>query len=199
MDKLEALRAALEGPVKFDRSFAAKEWAHLLKTPGYTTDKSQLKERGLEEFKMVEEPKISDEDLAMELMCEELSAALGKATESFMLSSPLALTVKKANGAYSKVAHVGSEDFAPARAYMGKRGKIIFVFKPVMVSEYSEMEMDERQARESLVGFKEWLRENFGDMQSKLTEIRSEAAKKAEQTKLADRYETYKDIGFGTW
>jgi hypothetical protein len=202
MDKLQALLDALEAPAKFDRPFAAKELeelVHLIKTPGYTTDKSQLKERGLEEFKVEQEPKISDEDLAMELMCEELSVTLGKSTETFMLSSPLALTVKKANGAYSKVPHVGSEDFAPARAYMGKRGKIIFVFKPVMVSEYSEMEMEERQARENLVGFKEWLRENFGDMTSKLAEIRSEAAKKAEQTKLADRYETYKDIGFGTW
>lgn len=199
MDKLQALLAALEDPIEFDRISAAKELAHLLKTPGYTTDKSQLRERGLEEFKMEEETKITDEELAMELLCEELSTALGKATESFMLSSPLALTVKKANGTYSKVAHVGSEDFAPARAYMGKRGKIIFVFKPVMVSEYSEMEMDDRQARESLVGFKEWLRENFGDMQGKLADIRAEAAKKAEQTKLADRYETYKDIGFGTW
>jgi hypothetical protein len=200
MEKSQALLESRDEPIKYDRAAFAAEFTHLLKTPGYTTDKSQLRERGLKEFKMEQDKEaLSEEELALVLMCEEITEVLGATQETFMLSAPMALTVKKANNAYSKVPHVGSEDFAPSRAYVGKRGKIIFIFKPVMVSEYSEMEMDETQASANLVGFKEWLRENVGDFQGKLKEMRVESAKKAEQAKLADRYETYKNIGFGTW
>jgi hypothetical protein len=203
MEKLAALLASRDQPLSLDRTRFAAEMEHLLKTPGYTTDKSVLTMRGLEEFKMskkAEEDQPSEEELALILMCEEISEALSKAEETFMLSSPMTLTVKKPNGSYSKVAHIGSEDFSPHSAYLGKKGKIIFVFKPVMVgTDYTHMEMEEQQAVASLMGFKEWLRENVGDTQAKLRDIRQESAKKAEQEKLADRFETYKDLGFGTW
>lgn len=201
MDKSRALLANRDEPVKLDRQRFASEMAHLLATPGYTTDKSSLTERGLKEFQMEEVKPVeqTEEELELDLLAEEITAIFAATTETFMLSSPMALTVKKPNGGYSKVAHVGSEDFQPVRTYLGKRGKLIFVFKPVMVSEYSEMEMDEASARANLVGLKDFLKEFVGDIETRTAQIRAQLAAKQEQAKLADRHETYKDIGFGSW
>lgn len=199
MEKSLVLLTNRDEPVKYDRAFASKEFAHLLATPGYTTDKSALNERGLKEFKMEQTLTKTEEELALDALATRMTEAMKACTETFMLSSPIALTVRKANGAFSKMPHVGMEDFQPASAYIGKRGKMIFVFKPVMVAEYVEMEMDEQQAFANLNGFKDYLRENVGDLQKLQTEIKVEMAKKAEEGKLADRHETYKDIGFGSW
>jgi hypothetical protein len=116
-----------------------------------------------------------------------------------MLAAPETLTVKRTNGAYSKQAHIGSEDFAPKSAYIGKRGKLIFVFAPVMVAEYVEMEMDENQAREKLMGFKDFLKEHLGDVQALIAEARANAATREERKSMESRSEAYKDIGFGSW
>lgn len=201
MAKSLALLANRDEPVKLDRQRFASEMAHLLATPGYTTDKSSLKERGLKEFQMEEIKPVeqTEEELELDLLAEEITGIFASTTETFMLSSPMALTVKKPNGGYSKVAHVGSEDFQPVRTYLGKRGKLIFVFKPVMVSEYSEMEMEEASAKANLVGLKDFLKEFVGDIESRTAQIRAQLASKQEQAKLADRHETYKDIGFGSW
>lgn len=201
MAKSLALLANRDEPVKLDRQRVASELTHLLATPGYTTDKSSLRERGLKEFQMEEIKPVeqTEEELELDLLAEEITAIFAATTETFMLSSPMALTVKKANGSYSKVAHVGSEDFEPVRTYLGKRGKLIFVFKPVMVSEYSEMEMDEASAKANLVGFKDFLKEFVGDIEYKTGQIRARLAAKQEADKLADRHETYKNIGFGSW
>lgn len=199
MEKSRALLANRDEPVKLDRQRFAAEMAHLLMTPGYTTDKSALNERGLKGYTVEDKQKLDEEEMELELMAEEITAIFAATTETFMLSSPMTLTVKKPNGGYSKVAHVGSEDFQPVRAYLGKRGKLIFAFKPVMVSEYSEMEMDEESCKAHLVGFKDFLREFVGDIDYKTGQIRARLAAKKEAEKLADRHETYKDIGFGSW
>jgi hypothetical protein len=186
--------------VTFDRKSAGAELRHLLETPGYTTDKSQLKERGLEEFKMKDE-KPADDALSA-LVQPELDAItelLANSGETFMLASPETLTVKKANGGYSKKAHIGSEDFKPLGAYMGKRGKLIFVFKPVMVADYVEMEMDEHQAKEKLMGFKDWCRENIAEVHAKIAETRAEQAVEKEKEAMAKRSDQYAHLGFGEW
>lgn len=203
MEKSRALLANRDEPVKLDRQRFASEMAHLLATPGYTTDKSALNERGLREYTMEDKQKFdveqTEEELELELLAEEITTVFAATTETFMLSSPMALTVKRPNNTYAKVAHVGSEDFQPVRTYLGKRGKLIFVFKPVMVSEYSEMEMDEASAKANLMGFKDFLYEFVGDINYKTGQIRARLSAKQEQAKLADRHETYKDIGFGSW
>ena len=135
----------------------------------------------------------------LELLAEKVTEVLKASNETFMLSAPETLTVKRANGAFSKQAHIGSEDFAPAKAYVGKRGRMIFVFTPVMVAEYVEMEMDENQAREKLMGFKDYLKENMGDIHAMLAEARANAATREERKSLESRSEAYKDIGFGSW
>lgn len=198
MEKSLVLLANKEAVVEFDRKTAAAEMAHLLMTPGYTTDKSALNERGLKEFKM-EEPKKTEEELALDGLAQEMTKVMQASTETFMLAAPITLTVRKSNGGYSKQAHMGMEDFQPVSAYLGKRGKMIFVFKPVMVADYSEMEMDEQQAFANLNGFKDFMRENVGDLQKMQSEVKQNMAKKAEEEKLASRAEEYKELGFGSW
>ena len=203
MDKSLVLLANRDEPVKMDRQRFAAEMGHLLMTPGYTTDQSSLTERELKEFRMEDKQKPeveqSDEELELDLLAEEITAVMAATTETFMLSAPMLLTVKRPGGTFAKVAHVGSEDFQPVRAYMGKRNKMIFVFKPVMVSEYSEMEMDEASATANLVAFKDYLREFVGDIEYKAGQIKARIAGNKEREKLADRAETYKNIGFGSW
>lgn len=201
MEKSQALAENRDRETKFDRSRFAAELTHLLKTPGYTTDQSRLKERGLEEFKMEGKTK-PETDPLLEAMAEEIKAInveLAKTGETFMLASPETLTVKRVNGAFSKKAHIGSEDFRPVRVYLGKRGKLIYVFTPVMVADYVEMEMDETQAREKLMGFKDWCRENLADIQSKIAQTRAEQAVERDRADMAKRADQYQHLGFGEW
>jgi hypothetical protein len=171
-----------------------------LNTPGYST--SQVREYGSHEAYMktfvtkeqpMEETKEGD---PLEQMAAEITEVFGKSSETFMLGEPLTLTVLKEKG-YSKAPHVGSEDFAPVKAYPGKRGKMIYVFKPVMATSYIHMEMDETQAQKSLIGFKEFMKENMGEIVQRLSESRKEAADRKEREAMADRYEKYE--GFGSW
>ena len=142
----------------------------------------------------------SEEELGFDLLAEEVTDALrNNSSETFMLLSPMTLVVKRENGTYSKVAHVGCEDFLPTRCYWGRRGKLIFVFKPVMASDYVEMEIDEASARAYLIRFGDFLKELVGDLDQRIARIRTKVAAKREAEKLADRHETYKDIGFGSW
>lgn len=215
MDKLQALLANRDKPVRVDRARFAAELAHLLQTPGYTTNQSVMRERPqVARFEPKKEARMPEDKIArtaegqaetdelqqeLELLAEKITEVLKATTETFMLAAPETLTVKRANGAYSKQAHIGSEDFAPSRAYVGKRGRMIFVFTPVMVAEYIEMEMDENQAREKLMGFKDYLKENMGDVHAMLAEARVNAAAREERKSMESRSEAYKDIGFGSW
>lgn len=122
---------------------------------------------------------------------------------SLMLMEPLSLTVKKAGkpgDGYSKKAHTGGEEFQPIRCYAGKRGALIYVFRPLAVANYLEMEMPEAQAKTALSGFETWTK---GVVDAELERTRKEAqqasALKAEREKLADRADQYADQGFGSW
>lgn len=122
---------------------------------------------------------------------------------SLMLMEPLSLTVKKAGkpgDGYSKKAHTGGEEFQPIRCYAGKRGALIYVFRPLAVAGYLEMEMPEAQAKTALSGFETWIK---GVVDAELERTRKEAqqasALKAEREKLADRADQYADQGFGSW
>lgn len=208
MEKSRALLANRDTPVNYDRQRFAAEMAHLLATPGYTTNQSALRQSGLTELKegaMNPEsnpPKtaIPETIAALDELAQKVSKAMKESKETFMLSSPVFLTVKLHNGSYSKKAHVGMEDFKPVRAYIGKRGKMIFTFQPVMVADYAEMEVDETQAFSNLNGFKEYLNQALGASFATLrAEIQTALSNEAEKEKLADRYDTYKDIGFGSW
>lgn len=199
MDKCKTLIDNRDMPVNYDRKAFAEEFIKLLKTPGYSTrHKSEVTNKGKEEA-MKKEVELSEADAALDELAANLTSALGAKSETFMLNTPLSLTVKKADGRFSKRPHVGGEDFAFERAYRGKRGKLIFAFKPVMVSEYVEMEMDTSNAFDALTGFKEFLQEHFGKLDDALGDINKMQADHKEAERLADRNEKYAALGFGSW
>lgn len=142
------------------------------------------------------------EELELEESYEELIKAINKKfsrnKETFMLSAPMVLTVKRAKG-YSKENHIGSEDFKPLKAYLGKKGQIILTFKPVMTTNYTEMEMEETQAKQHLMGFKEFFNEAMSGVKVDLEDYRKTVADSKEKEALKDRFEIYKNIGFGDW
>ena len=121
---------------------------------------------------------------------------------SLMLTEPLTLTVKKANkpgDGYSKKAHTGGEEFQPVRCYAGKRGALIYVFKPLAVAEYVEMEMPEAQAKSALSGFETWMKGIVDvEMERNRKDAQRASALKAEREKLADRTEKYGEE-FASW
>ena len=121
---------------------------------------------------------------------------------SLMLTEPLTLTVKKANkpgDGYSKKAHTGGEEFQLVRCYAGKRGALIYVFKPLAVAEYVEMEMPEAQAKSALSGFETWMKGIVDvEMERNRKDAQRASALKAEREKLADRTEKYGEE-FASW
>lgn len=118
----------------------------------------------------------------------------------FMLTEQMVLTVKKPDGNYSKRAHIGGEEFIPLKAYAGKRGKLIYIFRPAYVAEYMAMEMDEDQARRSLTGFDEWVDENIHhELERELRAAQERKARDDERARLATREKDYADQGFGSW
>lgn len=159
---------------------------------------------------MMEEHVEAEVATDLDSMAEEITKRIQEASAnsksplpvSLMLNEPLTLTVKKAGkpgDGYSKKAHTGGEEFQPVRCYAGKRGALIYVFKPLAVADYLEMEMPEAQAKKALSGFELWLK---GIVDAELDRGRKEAqqasALKAEREKLADRAEKYGE-GFGSW
>jgi hypothetical protein len=146
------------------------------------------------------------EDASLDHLAEAITnniVARPPGKDTFMLAEPLQLTVKKANkpgDGYSKKPHIGGENFRPVRCYAGKRNKLIYVFKPIEVADYVEMEMDEAQAKKSLTGFEAFVKSitDF-DVQRRLKEAQNQASLDAEREKLADRHEVYSDQGFGSW
>lgn len=127
---------------------------------------------------------------------ESVRQAAGEA--AFMLGEPAQLTVKRRDGGYAKKSHIGSEEFKFANAYMGKKGQIIFVFKPKGVADYEFAELNENDAKRMLMGFKDIL--NVATQSGPLRDIneaKKAAVLAAEREALAVRASSYD--GFGSW
>lgn len=147
-------------------------------------------------------------DLAVDMTTRFQSAG-----EDFLMTvslhGPETLTVEKAGTGYSKVAHIGGEDFTPFEAYVGKRRQIIVKFRPNNVASYSHMEMSAAEAIQHLSGFEEIINQQLldGDGNERLrvdynvrnAAIHKEASELREREKNADKFETYADIGFGSF
>ena len=160
--------------------------------------------KGLDE--MIEE--LTAEDASLDHLAASITEKIeaqnaGKLKDSFMLTEPLQLTVKRANkpgDGYSKRPHIGGESFAPVRCYAGKRNALIYVFKPLEVTDYVEMEMSEAQAKKALVGFELWLKNVIDrDMDRARQEAQQKASMAAERERLAGREKEYAEQGFGSW
>lgn len=129
----------------------------------------------------------------------EKDAAMRALPVSLMLTESCMLTVKSSSRGYSKKAHTGGEEFKPVNCYVGKRGSIIYVFKPLAVADYQFMEMPESQACEALSGFVAWHKgvvdfELGRDVES----AKAAAALEAERKNIERRSEVYGE-DFASW
>lgn len=114
--------------------------------------------------------------------------------ETFMLNTAMSLTVK-ADGAYSRAPHTGGEDFEIIRAYFGKRDGVILVFKPVMASNYSEMELPLSKAP-VLTGVELAVKET--GYEQRLADIGNHKMAEREKLANAEREKAYGD-DFACW
>ena len=130
-------------------------------------------------------------------MNEHLRSSVAKVT----LLSPGNLTVTVAGKGYSKVNHIGGEEFTISRVYVGsaKAGsRLIFAFKPVAASSYSEMEMNENEALASIDGFRAVVDAAAGDdFVGQLKVIRQIDSKAREAEAVKDKFNDYPE--FGAW
>ena len=150
--------------------------------------------------RLKEAESVTEDSEPLDLAAAEVAKRLKETEESFMLVSPMQLTVYR-NGKFSKEAHVGSEDFKPLSAYAGKRGEIILTFKPVMATNYIHMEMSMPEAKKHLSGFREYAAENLADCMAPIQEAKEKIAEKKREAEIKEKSETYKEkgIGWGDW
>jgi len=113
----------------------------------------------------------------------QINEILRDTSESFMLTGPMTLTVLKRDGKYSRMPHVGGEDFRPEKAYFGKRGSLIIVFRPVMSQPYEFMEMTAAEAKQHMLGFTPFYRDKIDEAVGE----ELQAAKAAENEKAAEK------------
>lgn len=147
-----------------------------------------------------------EEHIEQEPDLDTLAAIITSHIESepsrrFMLGGPTTLTVVKKNGGYSKRHHIGGEEFKAVRCYVGKRPGLIYVFKPMDVTDYVEMEMGEAQAKSSLGDFADFIngKVGSGELARFKREAQQNAALEAEREKMAAHADKYANLGFGTW
>lgn len=151
---------------------------------------SMVKERNVE----------TDEEVTMNGFADIMTSFLeSEQSRRFMLAEPLTLTVKKKDGSYSKRPHVGGEEFKVVRCYVSKRSRLIYVFKPVDVADYVEMEMPESQAKASLNDFAAFIGTGGSELDRLKRDVMQKASLDAEREKMADRHDVYADLGFGSW
>ncbi len=146
-----------------------------------------------------------EEEMNIDAYVQALSAHLkarAAAGDSFMLGEPRQLTCKRANGSFIRRSHIGGEEFAFDSIYVGKKGALIFVFKPSRAADYQAVEMFEKDAIECLSGFKVAMSDamSIGALAkwaNERNEAQREAELKAEREAVAAHAEHYKD--FGAW
>lgn len=138
----------------------------------------------------------------IEMLADSINTKIaeqGSPARTFMLNEPAQLTVRregKPNG-YSKRPHIGGENFELLRCYAGKKRQLIYVFRPLEVADYVEMEMLETAAKTSLSGFSGWTKTLGSEFEREKGEVMNAAALKRERERLAARENNYGD--FGSW
>jgi len=122
-------------------------------------------------------------------------------TKTFMLSEPMTVTVSKADGSFSKRPMIGGESFRPVNCYVGKRKKLIFVFSPAQVSDFSQMEMIETEAVKAFgLAFMALVNAaNGGEIKNILSDAKKAASAAAEAKKNEGKFKQYEQLGFGSW
>lgn len=146
---------------------------------------------------------VIEDEKSVEKLVEELNEriiAASNHTAKFMLNAPQSVTVMTKTGNYSKRPLIGGEEFRPTGCYLGKRKGIIYTFKPVDISDYTVLEMDEATAKSQLDGFERFLKSIIDlEFERVKREVMDKASLDKERAKLAEHAEQYADMGFGSW
>lgn len=138
----------------------------------------------------------------LDMLKAAIAADLGApGVRKFMLGEPMQLTVKFADGRFSKKPHIGGEEFRCVDVYQGKKKSYIYVFKCVDATEYSTMEMTQSQAFEALEGFAHFILEEL-PLRPEMEGVRDAKQKELAMQKekeVAELGNRYADAGFGSW
>jgi hypothetical protein len=119
--------------------------------------------------------------------------------KNFSLTAPAKLITKKGTE-YRHTPFIGGEEFTPISAYVGKKGQVLILLKPVDPSDFELLEVPEKQCPNVFgAAFKTYMREVLADALDKKEELAAQSAQLAERTRNADKFETYGDLGFGSW
>lgn len=119
---------------------------------------------------------------------------------AFMLTEPATLTTSRGNHVaptYSRVGHIGGESFTPVRAYWGKKGEMIYVFRPMEMANYVEMELPESRLK-LLSGFTDYLKNIGGDLFKEMQEMKLKSSEANERARLLENKQ-YAAMGYGSW
>lgn len=144
---------------------------------------------------------LSDEDLLqaerMDLVNEINAFILTLPDDTRMeLMSPDTLTVKRMNGVYAKIAHVGGEGFKPLRSYVGKRGKLVMCFAPLEAAEYVEMEMYVNDCYVHLTDFGSVMQFPDGlSLETKLFKLGKKESQLREAARNKGKFDDYDSFG----
>lgn len=201
------------------KSTFSEAFADFLNTPGYSSEDAgkagghdaymeQLRLKGkaplskpfnpgkeADTFTMSEEAKLATE---LDDVADHITKHFLESPTKLMLNQPTKLTVKRATGQFSQKPHIGGEEFVPTRAYVGKRGQLIFTMRPADAADYVEAEFSEKQANELFDDFVAYMR-LAPDLRDMVAEAKKAAADAAEREKLAGKAEQYAELGFGSW
>lgn len=154
-------------------------------------------EEDMKSYVPTESPEVQKalNDLAAEIN-EGFKDAAGAGARVELLASEL-LTTLTAKG-YSKTPHIGGEDFIPVSVHLGKRGKLIAVFKPTEAAAYQVMEMAVDDAITKLSSFDDILDICCeGGYKSRLSDIRKLTLQAREVEELAAKGAVYEE--YGSW
>lgn len=137
----------------------------------------------------------------MEKLAEEMEVYIASAPSvKVRLAAPEMLTVMIPGKGFSKVSHIGGEEFIPHGVYLGKRDKLIATFKPVDAVTYHHMEMPVDEAMTNLAGYDEFATNSCdGGYSLRIRDIRNNVQRAQELEQVAEKSAQYADLGFGSW
>lgn len=120
---------------------------------------------------------------------------------NFFLDCPAPLTVHSARG-YATKSFIGHEQFEVIRAYVGKRGHLIFVFEPIPKhGEFQTMECPEDALHKTFPMMLKWLESlDIRAEDSEMERARKEAERLEAEAHARAVLETrLQDERFGSW
>lgn len=140
---------------------------------------------------------VTPEDQALADLVGQYADAFSETPQTFALTAPgkhTTLTGKE----YKIKPFIGSEDFEPVRAYIGKKKGTIIVFKPKYPCDFEFLEVPEKQCKTAFgSAFPMYMHEVLKDVMDAKDELTAQAKKLIEVERNAAAAESYSE--FGSW